>query len=72
MTENAHEREQVARLALHVDQNDPSVMKLALNNATNVYNHYRGRGQEVAIEIVANSGGYTCCGLTVNIISTLM
>lgn len=45
------------RLALHVDQNDPVVMKLALTNASNVYNHYRERGEEVAIEIVANSGG---------------
>ena len=45
------------RLALHVDQNDPGVMKLALNNASNVYNHYRERREEVAIEIVANSGG---------------
>jgi intracellular sulfur oxidation DsrE/DsrF family protein len=47
----------VHRLAIHVDQNDPDVMKLALNNAMNVYEHYNERGEEVAIEIVAYSQG---------------
>ena len=45
------------RLALHVDQNDPDVMKLALNNARNAYDLYTERGEEVAIEIVAYSQG---------------
>ncbi len=45
------------RLALHVDQNDADVMKLALNNARNAYDLYKERGEEVAIEIVAYSQG---------------
>ena len=45
------------RLALHVDQNDPDVMKLALNNARNVYDLYKERGEEVAIEIIAYGQG---------------
>jgi uncharacterized protein len=45
------------RLALHVDQNDADIMKLALNNARNAHDLYRERGEEVAIEIVAYSQG---------------
>ena len=45
------------RLAIHVDQKDPAVMNLALNNAKNVYEYYHARGEEVAIEIVAYSQG---------------
>jgi intracellular sulfur oxidation DsrE/DsrF family protein len=44
-------------LALHVDQNDADIMKLALNNARNTHDLYTQRGQEVAIEIVAYSQG---------------
>jgi intracellular sulfur oxidation DsrE/DsrF family protein len=45
------------RVVLHVDQNDPAVMNLALNNASNVIEYYQARGEEVAIEIVAYSQG---------------
>src|SRR5471030_991386 len=45
------------RVAMHVDQNDPDVMNLALNNAKNVIEHYQKRGEDVVIEIVAYSGG---------------
>jgi intracellular sulfur oxidation DsrE/DsrF family protein len=45
------------RLAIHVDQNEPGVMKLALNNTMNMYEHYRERGEEVVVEIVAYSQG---------------
>jgi intracellular sulfur oxidation DsrE/DsrF family protein len=47
----------VHRLAIHVDQKDPAVMNLALNNARNVYEHYNELGEEVAIEIVAYNQG---------------
>jgi len=47
----------VHRLAIHVDQKDPAVMNLALNNARNVYEHYSELGEEVAIEIVAYNLG---------------
>jgi intracellular sulfur oxidation DsrE/DsrF family protein len=45
------------RLAIHVDQNDPAVMNLALGNAHNVAEYYQARGEEVSIEIVAYSQG---------------
>ena len=45
------------KLALHVDVNDPDVMKLALNNARNAHELYTGWGEQVAIEIVAYSQG---------------
>jgi uncharacterized protein len=47
----------VHRLAIHVDQKDPAVMNLALNNARNVYEHYNELGEEVMIEIVAYNQG---------------
>jgi intracellular sulfur oxidation DsrE/DsrF family protein len=47
----------VHRLAIHVDQKDPAVMNLALNNTRNVYEHYKELGEEVAVEIVAYSQG---------------
>jgi intracellular sulfur oxidation DsrE/DsrF family protein len=45
------------KLALHVDQNDPAVMNLALNNAANVKAYYAAKGEEVKIEIVAYGPG---------------
>ena len=45
------------RLAIHVDQNDPAVMNLALNNAVNVVQHYSATGEEVEIEIVTYGPG---------------
>src|ERR1700745_3326855 len=45
------------RLAIHVDQNDPQVMNLALNNATNVIEHYRSKNEDVDVEIVAYGPG---------------
>ncbi len=34
------------RVAIQVDQNDPAVMNLALNNATNVIEYYRAKGED--------------------------
>ena len=45
------------RLAIHVDQNDPKVMNLALNNAQNVSKYYESKGEKVQIEIVAYGPG---------------
>lgn len=44
-------------VAIHVDQNDPQVMNLALNNAQNVASYYAGIGDEVIIEVVAYGPG---------------
>ena len=45
------------RVAIQVDQNDPAVMNMVLNNATNVIEHYRGKGEDVDVEIVAYGPG---------------
>jgi uncharacterized protein len=45
------------RLAIHVDQGDIAHMNLALGNASNVFEHYKSRGEEVDIEIVTYSQG---------------
>ena len=45
------------RVAMQVDQNDPQVMNLALNNATNVLEYYRGKNEEVEVDIVAYGPG---------------
>jgi intracellular sulfur oxidation DsrE/DsrF family protein len=45
------------RVAIHVDQNDPAIMNLALNNATNVVEYYRAKGEDVAVDIVTYGPG---------------
>jgi intracellular sulfur oxidation DsrE/DsrF family protein len=45
------------RLLIHVDQNDPAVMNLALNNATNVIEYYRAKGEDVSVDIVTYGPG---------------
>jgi intracellular sulfur oxidation DsrE/DsrF family protein len=44
-------------LAIHVDQNDPAVMNMALNNAENVNAYYKSIGDTVEIEMVAYGPG---------------
>jgi intracellular sulfur oxidation DsrE/DsrF family protein len=45
------------RVAIQVNQNDPQVMNLALNNATNVIEYYRGKNEEVEVDIVTYGPG---------------
>jgi len=45
------------RIAIQIDQNDPAVMNMVLNNASNVIEHYRGKGEDVDVEIVAYGPG---------------
>ena len=45
------------KVAIHVDDNDAKVMNLALNNAKNVLDHYRRKGETVRIEIVTYGPG---------------
>lgn len=46
-------------VAIHVDQNDPQVMNMALNNAQNVVSYYDEQGDDVFIEMVAYGPGLT-------------
>ena len=45
------------RIAIQIDQNDPALMNLVLNNVANVVEHYHGRNEEVQIEVVAYGPG---------------
>ncbi len=47
----------VHKLAIHVDDNDPKRMNMALNNAENVTKYYQSKGEKVIIEIVAYGPG---------------
>jgi hypothetical protein len=40
------------RIAIQVDQNDPQVMNLALNNVTNILDYYRTKNEDVEIDVV--------------------
>jgi intracellular sulfur oxidation DsrE/DsrF family protein len=44
-------------IAVQVDQNDPQVMNLALNNVNAVIEYYRTKNEEVDIDVVAYGPG---------------
>lgn len=48
---------QTHHVAIHVDENDPKVMNMALNNAANVNAYYTSQGDSVVIEMVAYGPG---------------
>jgi intracellular sulfur oxidation DsrE/DsrF family protein len=45
------------KLAVHVDQNDPAVMRLALANSRNAHELFSARGDDLEVEIVCYSQG---------------
>ena len=45
------------RIAIQVNQNDPQVMNMVLNNATNAIEYYRAKNEDVDVEIVAYGPG---------------
>jgi intracellular sulfur oxidation DsrE/DsrF family protein len=45
------------RLILQVNTNDPAAMNLALNNAMNVTQYYKDRGEKVKIEVITFGPG---------------
>ena len=45
------------RVTIQIDQNDPALMNMELNNANNVIEYYRGRNEEVDLDIVAYGPG---------------
>jgi hypothetical protein len=47
----------VHRVVIHVDDNDPKRMNMALNNAANVDKYYKSKGEEVKIELVVYGPG---------------
>lgn len=49
--------EKVHKIAVHVDQNDPKVMNMALNNVVNLNKYYAAKGEKIIIEVVAYGPG---------------
>ena len=47
------------KVAVHVDQSDPKVMNMALNNVANLTKYYEGQGDQVMVEVVAYGPGLT-------------
>ncbi len=45
------------RVVIHVDDNDPKRMNMALNNAANVDAYYKAKAEQVTIEVVAYGPG---------------
>jgi uncharacterized protein len=45
------------QIAIQIDQNDPQIMNLVLNNATNVIEYYRDKNEDVNLDIVAYGPG---------------
>jgi uncharacterized protein len=45
------------RVVIQVTQNDPAVMNMALNNAENLVNYYKDKGEKIEIEFVAYGPG---------------
>src|SRR5450631_3984768 len=53
----AHRFTKPHRLVIQVDQNDSAVMNLALNNAANVIEYYRAKGEDVNLDVVTYGPG---------------
>ncbi|HFQ14915.1 MAG TPA: hypothetical protein ENK41_01060 [Rhodobacteraceae bacterium] len=49
--------ETVHKVAIHVDQNNPRVMNMALNNIANIRKYYDAKGEKIIIELVAYGPG---------------
>ena len=47
----------VRQVALHVNFNDPERLNYVLNNAENIYQHYRRKGIKIEIRIIAHGPG---------------
>lgn len=56
-TQLAHAAGKTHHVAMHIDENDPALMNLVLNNAANVTSYYKSQGDEVIVEIVAYGPG---------------
>ncbi len=54
---NAAPKSGLHRVVIHVDDNDPKRMNMALNNAANVDAYYKAKAEEVKIEIVTYGPG---------------
>jgi hypothetical protein len=53
----AAEKAKEHRIVFQVDQNDPAVMNLTLNNVSNLMEYYHSKGEQAHIEVVAYGPG---------------
>jgi intracellular sulfur oxidation DsrE/DsrF family protein len=53
----AEKKQKLHQLVLQVNTNEPAMMNLALNNATNVAQYYKDLGEKVTIEVVTFGPG---------------
>ena len=53
----AQEQSGIDKVVFQVDENDPKVMNLALNNVQNLLAYYKEKGRKVQIEIVTYGPG---------------
>jgi len=56
-TSVAKDSEATNKVAIQVNQNDKAVMDLALNNAKNIIDYYKSKGESVDVEIVTYGPG---------------
>ncbi|MGI9384462.1 MAG: hypothetical protein ACR2PO_15015 [Methyloligellaceae bacterium] len=49
--------DETRRVAIHVDDNDPKRMNMALNNAENLDKYYKSKGMKIEIRLVAYGPG---------------
>jgi uncharacterized protein len=54
---DAAENAKPHRVAIQIDQNDPALMNLVLNNVSNLTEYYNSKGEDVQIEVVAYGPG---------------
>jgi intracellular sulfur oxidation DsrE/DsrF family protein len=45
------------RIVFQVDQNDPALMNLTLNNVSNILEYYHSKGEQAEVEVVAYGPG---------------
>jgi uncharacterized protein len=45
------------RIAVQIDQSDPAMMNLVLNNVSNVLSYYHSKGEQAQVEVVAYGPG---------------
>lgn len=54
---HAAEKVKTHHIAIQIDQNDPKLMNLVLNNVSNLLSYYNGKGEQADIEVVAYGPG---------------
>ena len=52
------------RIVFQVDQNDPAVMNLMLNNVSNILEYYHSKGEQAKSRSSPTGPGSTCCATT--------